>query len=98
MFCGTRLEFSQEVIHLGHTLFENLDDPLDISRDLLHRAHYILCTFSFADPFVQSMLIKSFCLSLSGSQLRNLCNKSHLQIVYYGGIFLVILILRLFTV
>ena len=32
MFCGTRLEFSQEVIHLGHTLLENLDDSLDISK------------------------------------------------------------------
>ena len=87
MFCGTRLEFSQEVIHLGHTLLENLDDSLDISRktkDLLRRANYILCTFSFADHFVQSMLIKSFCLSLYGGQLWNLCNKSlsHLQIVF----------------
>ena len=72
MFCGTRLQFSQEVIHLGHTLLENLNDSLDISRkikDLLCRANYILCTFSFADPFVQSMLIKSFCLSLYGGQL-----------------------------
>ena len=32
MFCGTRLVFSQEVIHLGHTLLENLNDSLDISR------------------------------------------------------------------
>ena len=69
MFCGTRLEFSQEVIHLGHALLENLDDALDISRDLLHRANSILCTFSFADPFVQSMLSNSFCLSLYGGQL-----------------------------
>ena len=87
MFCETRLEFSQEVIHLGHTLLENLNDSLDISRktkDLLRRANYILCTFSFVDPFVQSMLIKSFCLSLYGGQLWNLCNKSlsHLQIVF----------------
>ena len=58
MFCGTQLQFSQEVIHLGHKLLENLDDSLDISRktkDLLRRVNYILCTFSFADPFVQSM-------------------------------------------
>ena len=43
------VEFSQEVIHLGHTLLENLDDSLDISRktkDLMRRANYILCTFS----------------------------------------------------
>ena len=87
MFCGTHLQFSTEVIHLGHTLLENLDVSLDISRktkNLLRRVNYILCTFSFADPFVQSMLIKSFCLSLYGGQLWNLCNKSlsHLQIVF----------------
>ena len=75
MFGGTQLEFSQELIYLG---------PIYIissrrGHDLLHRANYniiILCTFSnFADPFVQSMLIKSFCLSLYGGQLWNLCNK-----------------------
>ena len=31
--------------------------------------------------FVQSMLIKSFCLSLYGGQLWNLCN-THLKIVF----------------
>ena len=45
MFCGTRLEFSHEVIHLSHILSENLDDSLDISKDLLCKANYILCSF-----------------------------------------------------
>ena len=44
------------MIHLGHILQYNLNDEADIIRatkDLLRKANYILCTFSFADPFDQ---------------------------------------------
>ena len=86
-FCGTNLKFSKEVTHLGHILSENLDDSADILREtryLLRKANYILCTFSFADPFVQCSLLKSFCLSLYGAQLWDLSNKniSNLQVVF----------------
>ena len=102
MFCGTRLEYSQEVIHLGHTLLENLDDSLDISRktkDLLRRANYILCTFSFAEPFVHfafHCMVASYGICVINLYL---IYKLFLTKYYDGfGIFLVILILRLFTV
>ena len=54
------------------------------TRHLLRKANYILCTFSFADPFVQCSLLKSFCLSLYGAQLWDLSNKniSNLQVVF----------------
>ena len=61
--------------HLGHILTQDLDDSADISRairDLVRKANYILCTFSFADPFIKCTLIKSYCLSLYGSQLWNI--------------------------
>ena len=72
LFCGSKLSFTKEVTHLGHTLIQDLDDSADISRairDLVRKANYILCTFSFADPFIKCTLIKSYCLSLYDSQL-----------------------------
>ena len=70
--CGSKLSITKEVTHLGHILTQDLDDSADISRairDLVRKANYILCTFSFADPFIKCTLIKSYCLSLYGSQL-----------------------------
>ena len=52
LFCGSKLSFTKEVTHLGHILTQDLDDSADISRaiwDLVRKANYILCTFSFAD-------------------------------------------------
>ena len=56
-----------EVAHLGHVLSYNLDDTPDIIRavrDMNRKVNSILFTFSAADPFVKSFLVKIYCLSL----------------------------------
>ena len=55
-----------EVAHLGHVLSYNLDDTPDIIKA---KVNSILCTFSAADPFVKSFLVKIYCLSLYGCPL-----------------------------
>ena len=68
---GAKLKLSKKVTHLGVIIYSNLDDSEDIlraTRDLLRKANFTLCTFSFADPFVLCSLIKSFfclCMVLS---------------------------------
>ena len=72
LFCGSKLNFTKEVTHLGHILTQDLDGSADISRairDLVRKVNYILCTFLFVDPSIKCTLIKSYCLSLYGSQL-----------------------------
>ena len=61
-----------EVAHLGHVLSYNLDDTPDIIRavrDMNRKVNSILFTFSAADPFVKSFLVKIYCLSLYGCPL-----------------------------
>ena len=56
-------------------LTKNLDDRPDIMRvlkDINNKANSLLCTFSSADPFVKSYLLKSYCLSLYGCVLWSL--------------------------
>ena len=55
-----------EVAHLGHVLSYNLDDTPDIIRAVNRKVNSILCTFSAADPFVKSFLVKTYCLSSLG--------------------------------
>ena len=72
LFCGFKLSFTKEVTHLGRILTQDLDDSADISRAIRDLVRKTLCTFSFADPFIKCTLIKSYCLSLYGSQLSNI--------------------------
>ena len=61
-----------EVAHLGHVLSYNLDDTPDIIRavrDMNRKVNSILFTFSAADPFVKSFLVKIYCFSLYGCSL-----------------------------
>ena len=97
-FNGTTLQYSEYVQHLGHLLSFTLDDKEDISRTtkkFIRTANTVLCTFRFADPFVLTYLLKSYCLSLYGCTLwflsslsikslqiaRNLPRYSHTSIV-----------------
>ena len=66
---GTKLSYSDQVVHLGHILTSNLDDTADIMRtvkDMNKKANSLLCTFHFVDPQVKSFLLKFYCLSLYG--------------------------------
>ena len=68
-FNGTKLSYSDQVVHLGHILTSNLDDTADITRsvkDMNKKANSLLCTFHFVDPQVKSFLLKFYCLSLYG--------------------------------
>ena len=74
-----KLEYSDKIIHLGHTLTHDLNDTEDIIRaikDLNWKANTLLCTFHSADPFVKCYLIKSYCLSLYGCVLWSLSTPS----------------------
>ena len=78
-FNGTTLQYSAYVQHLGHLLSFNLDDKEDISRatkKFIRTANTVLCTFRFADPFVLTYLLKSYCLSLYGCTLWSLSSSS----------------------
>ena len=66
------IQFTDQVTHLGHLLTKNLDDRPDIlhvMKYINHKANSMLCTFSSADPFVKSYLLKGYCLSLYGGCL-----------------------------
>ena len=68
-FNGTKLSYSDQVVHLGHILTSNLDDTADIMRtvkDMNKKANSLLCTFHFVDPQVKTFLLKFYCLSLYG--------------------------------
>ena len=87
-FNGTTLQYSEYVQHLGHLLSFNLDDKEDVSRatkKFIRTANTVLCTFRFADPFVLTYLLKSYCLSLYGCTLWFLSSLSikSLQIAKY---------------
>ena len=65
IFNNTVLIYSDEVIHLGHVLSFDLNDGPNILRalkDLNCKANCVLCTFHFADCFVNCFLIKLYCL------------------------------------
>ena len=64
---------------LGHFLSFNLDDKEDVSRatkKFIRTANTVLCTFRFADPFVLTYLLKSYCLSLYGCTIWSLSSSS----------------------
>ena len=78
-FNNTKLEFLDEVMHLGHILTYNLNDKQDIVRvvkDMNRKANSVLCKFSALDPFVKCYLIKTYCLSLYGCALWSLSSPS----------------------
>ena len=65
-FNGTKLSYSDQVVHLGHILTSNLDDTADIMRtvkDMNKKVNFLLCTFHCVDPQVK---LKFYCLSLYG--------------------------------
>ena len=66
-FNSTLLSYSNQVIHLGHILTNNLNDT---------KANFVLCTFHAADPFVKTFLLQSYCLSLYGCCLWSLNSPS----------------------
>ena len=76
---STLLSYSNQVVHLGHILTNNLNDTMDIMRvvkDLNRKANFVLCTFHAADPFVKTFLLQSYCLSLYGCCLWSLNSPS----------------------
>ena len=78
-FNSTLLSYSNQVVHLGHILTNNLNDTMDIMRvvkDLNRKANFVLCTFHAADPFVKTFLLQSYCLSLYGCCLWSLNSPS----------------------
>ena len=69
------LSYSDHVVHLGHILTNDLDDSIDITRDvkdLNRKANFLFCTFHAADPFVKTFLFQCYCLSLYGCYLWSL--------------------------
>ena len=78
-FNSTLLSYSNQVVHLGHILTNNLNDTMDIMRvvkDLNRKANFVLCTFHAADPFVKTFLLQNYCLSLYGCCLWSLNSPS----------------------
>ena len=70
-FNNTKLEFLDEVMHLGHILTYNKQDIVRVVKDMNRKANSVLCKFSALDPFVKCYLIKTYCLwSLSSPSIR----------------------------
>ena len=72
---GTKLSYSDQVVHLGHVLTSNIDDIADIMRatkDMNRKANSPLCTFLFVLPHIKTFLLKFYCLSLYGCCLWSL--------------------------
>ena len=50
---GTKLSYSDKVVHLGHLFTSTLDDTEDVMRavkDINRKANSLLCSFHFVDP------------------------------------------------
>jgi len=65
--------------HLGHIISADKDDGLDImqhSGKLIGQINSVICTFANLDPIVKTKLLKSYCLSLYGSELWDLRHTS----------------------
>ena len=57
---GTKLSYSDKVVHLGHLFTSTLDDTEDIMRavkDINRKANSLLCSFHFVDPQVKMFLL-----------------------------------------
>ena len=79
LFNNAILHYSDEVTHLGHILTADLNDRSDILRvvkDLNRKSNSMFCIFHATDPFVKSILFKSYCLSLYGCSLWSLSSTS----------------------
>ena len=62
-FCGQELNFTDTVVHLGHTLFCDLSDSEDIeskTKDFIRCANYLLANFGACSPAVKSCLLQFF--------------------------------------
>ena len=78
-FCGTSLQYSVSVSHLGHIVHFNLDDTEDINRaikDLCRKSNHLLITFSSCDPLVKTFLLNAHCFNSYGCALWRLDCKS----------------------
>ena len=74
-FCGSSLQFSSTVLHLGNKLKYNLCDDEDIvlkSRYLSRAANSLFSTFPKIGPVPLTYLFSSYCLALYGCELWNL--------------------------
>ena len=74
-FCGSTLQFSPTVLHLGNKLSYDLCDDQDIllkSRYLSRAANSLFSTFPKVGPIPLSYLFSSYCLALYGCELWNL--------------------------
>ncbi len=78
VLCGSKLSFSDSVVHLGHTLSYDLSDSTDIllrTQDMIKKANCMLHTFAAADAATKTKLLQAYCLSLYGAALWNLSCK-----------------------
>ena len=52
LFENIPLQYSEHVTHLDHILSSNLNDILQVVKDMNRKASTVLCIFGSADPFV----------------------------------------------
>ena len=72
IFLGQWLHLCKSVVHLGHTLNQDLTDRDDITtirKVMCWQANCMLHIFSSCDAHTKTKLFQSFCLSLYGSAL-----------------------------
>jgi len=73
---GCFIKVVDNVTHLGHVISRDSDDSLDMTcRDkLIGHIYNLLCTFYQLVSVVKTQLIKTYCLSLHGSELWDMKN------------------------
>jgi hypothetical protein len=73
------LEWKECVIHLGNTVYYNLQDNIDISNKkgkFISSVNLLMANFSSVPVSLLNSLFKSYCCSFYGSQIWNLRNKN----------------------
>jgi len=63
--------------HLGHVISSDINDKSDIERcysKLVAQINCVLCSFVHVDANIKTKLLKSYCLSLYGCELWDLCH------------------------
>ena len=76
---GSVIDIVGSWAHLGHIISADKDDGLDImqrSSKLVGQINSVICTFANLDPIVKTKLLKSYCMSLYGSELWDLHHTS----------------------
>ena len=81
-FLGNKLSLSNSTSHLGRTLTSNLSDDDDISNISIAKPT-IFFMFSCYDPFVNTHLFSSSCLSLYGAVLWR-SSSPQLKCIFFG--------------